>query len=276
MGIIYGNGGFVKSRKNRYDPDAQVYITAVETADGQALEVAVKDAINAFVVGCKADGIWNAIKSCCILAGARTLTGALVQLIPNASPITNINFILADRDRTLGVKGNGTDKYLNTNRASNADPQDNQHLSVYVTESHLGSSGTYIDSGLDNGDSLITKSSITGRMVFRSRHPGGGSLTVEGFVNPTGFIGVNRGESNTVNTRVASITTNFNNNSVAPTASNILVFARPRFSATETEFANARIAFFSIGEALLTGDTGLALLDARITTYMNTLAELHL
>jgi len=60
------------------DPDAQAYITAVETADGQALETAVRTAINNFVVGCKADGIWNAIKASCILAGARTLAGALV------------------------------------------------------------------------------------------------------------------------------------------------------------------------------------------------------
>jgi hypothetical protein len=43
-----------------YDADAAVYIAAVEAADGQALETAVKDAINAFVVGCKTDGTWNA------------------------------------------------------------------------------------------------------------------------------------------------------------------------------------------------------------------------
>jgi len=43
------------------DPDAAAYITAVETADGQALEEKVKIAIDNFVLGCKADGIWSAI-----------------------------------------------------------------------------------------------------------------------------------------------------------------------------------------------------------------------
>ena len=57
------------------DADAAAYITAVETADGQALENGVKVAIDNFVLGCKQDGIWTAIKASCILAGARTLAG---------------------------------------------------------------------------------------------------------------------------------------------------------------------------------------------------------
>jgi hypothetical protein len=63
-----------------YDEDAGNYIQAVETADAQALEPATRKAINNFVIGCKQDGIWEAIKASCILAGARTLDGALVPL----------------------------------------------------------------------------------------------------------------------------------------------------------------------------------------------------
>lgn len=74
-----------------FDADALAYITAVETADGQSLEYGVKTAINSFIVGCKVDGIWNAIKSSAILAGARTLTGALVPLKGTAP--TNFNFV---------------------------------------------------------------------------------------------------------------------------------------------------------------------------------------
>jgi hypothetical protein len=81
-----------------YDADAQAYITAVETADGQALETGVRDAINAFVVGCKADGIWNAIKASCILAGARTLTGALVPLVGTA-PTTSTSSLVTTTGR---------------------------------------------------------------------------------------------------------------------------------------------------------------------------------
>ncbi|MCP4832791.1 MAG: hypothetical protein GY886_11325, partial [Gammaproteobacteria bacterium] len=67
-----------------FDSDASTYIDAVEATDGQALETGVRVAINDFVLGCKQDGIWNAIKASCILAGARTLDGALVPLTGTA------------------------------------------------------------------------------------------------------------------------------------------------------------------------------------------------
>jgi hypothetical protein len=73
------------------DPDAGAYIAAVEAADGQLLEFGVGKAINDFVVGCKQDKIWDAIKASCILAGARTLTGALTPLVGTAP--TNFNFV---------------------------------------------------------------------------------------------------------------------------------------------------------------------------------------
>jgi phage-related protein len=72
------------------DGNAAAYIAAVEAADGQTLEAGVKIAISNFVAGCKTDGTWNAIKASCILAGARTLSGALVPLAGTAP--TNFNF----------------------------------------------------------------------------------------------------------------------------------------------------------------------------------------
>ena len=46
--------------KNRlFDPDARDYILRVEAADGERLESQVRGAINDFVLGCKADGIWT-------------------------------------------------------------------------------------------------------------------------------------------------------------------------------------------------------------------------
>jgi len=43
------------------DPDAMAYLRAVEDADNQALEQGVQQAVNQFVIGCKQDGIWDAI-----------------------------------------------------------------------------------------------------------------------------------------------------------------------------------------------------------------------
>ena len=133
-----------------YDTDAQAYITAVEAEDGESLESGVKDAINAFVVGCKSDGIWDAIKASCILAGARTLDGALVPLVGSAP--TNSNFVSGDYSRTTGLTGNGTTKQLNANRPGNADTQNNIHISSYLVTGRDGGSGRYVcsDVGLKN------------------------------------------------------------------------------------------------------------------------------
>jgi hypothetical protein len=50
---------FGGTNQDGFDADAKTYITAVETSDGQDLEPGVRAAINDFVVGCKADGIWD-------------------------------------------------------------------------------------------------------------------------------------------------------------------------------------------------------------------------
>ena len=114
------------------DPDAQTYLAAVETADGQAIEGDVALAINDFVVGCKDDGIWDAIKASCILAGARTLAGALVPLVgtaPDNGSAGFYQFVEADYDRKLGLQGSKSSPFpiLLANRLSSDDPQDNHH-----------------------------------------------------------------------------------------------------------------------------------------------------
>jgi hypothetical protein len=98
------------------DPDALAYIAAVETADGATLEDGVKSAINNFVGGCKSDGIWSAIKASCVLAGARTITGALTPLVGTAP--TPVSFVSGDYNRKTGLIGNTSTKYLNSNRAA--------------------------------------------------------------------------------------------------------------------------------------------------------------
>jgi hypothetical protein len=64
------------------DADALTYLAAVKAADGTGVEVGVANAVDDFVKGTKADGTWDSIKASCILAGARTLAGALVPLKP--------------------------------------------------------------------------------------------------------------------------------------------------------------------------------------------------
>jgi hypothetical protein len=257
------------------DPDAQAYITAVETADAQALEEGTKAAINNFVLGCKADGIWNAIKASCIMAGARTLTGALVPLKGTAP--TNFNFVSGDYSRKTGLVGHGTTKYLDSNRNNNADPQNSCHISVYGTafgaltatpKFPLGRQiGGFNEKGLFSGTSLNS-----GLLSARCQSVDPWLAHSSSRVN--GFIGTARSNSTQITIRNNQSTITISQASSVPSAPTLFVFASSNGTAAgdggnAASFDDSRLAFYSIGESL-----DLALLDARVTTLITTLGAI--
>ena len=254
---MFGNTFFFSS--SSFDSDAQAYITAVETADGQALESAVKTAINNFVVGCKIDGVWNAIKSSCIMAGARTLSGALVPLKGTAP--TNFNFVGGDYNRKTGLVGNGTSKYLNSNRNNNADPQNSHHIAVFLTSVDTTSAinPAFIGTGGGTSDSVIGYAiNTTGTYFIRSRSSAAlESLTIS---RATGLHAISRESNSLLNVKVPGFSSTGTLTSEVPRSSNIKVFGRDT-----AVYSNARISFYSIGEHL-----NLSQLDTRVSTLMTT------
>lgn len=245
-----------QTKGNFFDPNALAYIAAVEAADGQTLEAGVKTAINTFVAGCKSDSIWSAIKASCILAGARTLNGALVPLAGSAP--SNNNFVSGDYSRTLGLLGDGSTKYLSSNRNNTVDPQDSKHISVYCTSgSSRDATRFMIGSGAGVGGTLLSTDATTLRarvnyLIIPSLLPTTTPLT--------GFIGINRSSASQTNLRFNSSSATISNTSGTPRSDNIAVFASP----TPASFSNARISFYSIGESI-----SFTALDSRVTSLMS-------
>jgi len=241
-----------------FDPAeaAAAYIAAVEAADGQPLEQGVRDAITTFIVGCAQDGIWNAIKASCILAGARTLNGCLVPLVGTAP--TNFGFVAADYNRKTGLVGNGSTKYLNSNRSDTADPQNSCHVAAYLSEDPH-SPATY-DEAIGSGLTFVRTLGSNSEYTVRS------SITISRAGRPIGFKGAARSLSGSYNSRQSLATATHGGNSTAASSGNYYVFADNHSGVTRF-FSNARLSFYSIGESL-----NLALLDARVTTLMNALA----
>jgi hypothetical protein len=247
------------------DTDAAAYITAVETADTEPLEERTKIAIDNFVLGCKADGIWTAIKASCILAGARTLAGALIPLAGTAP--TNNNFVTGDYNRKTGLVGDGSTKYLDSNRNHLSDPQNNVHISTFVgvgalgTQSMIGMSGGGVDDGRELH--IFTNTAASVRLGIRNRH-GGTSFALTGNTTISGFIGTSRNSSSFYSVRYESIgATNSITSGPSATAGNHYIFGRNLNNTVNLPSAQ-RIAFYSIGESL-----NLALLDARVTDLIN-------
>ena len=242
------------------------YIAAVESADGQPLESAVKTAYQNFISGCVTDGLWLALKSSCILAGARTLSGALVPLVGTAP--TNNNFVTADFNRKTGLKGNGTTKYLNSNRAHNADPQNNAHLAVNM--SVVVSGGTRFSIGADAAACFSGILHASG-VLWPRIHNSTASLSGQGNASALGFYGVSRNAAaNYVRRRPTANSATITHTSSAADSNNILVFGASQSNGTiySSNIFNGSLSFYSIGESL-----DLALLDTRVSTLMTALAS---
>ena len=246
-----------------YDTDASNYIDAVEAADQAdtpgigAMETSVRYAINDFVLGCKQDGIWTAIKASCILSGARTLAGALVPLAGTAP--TNVGpFVSGDYNRKTGLgDAANTTKYLNSNRNNNADPQDSQHTSVFVSTPGTPASATQLYMGASTSSGGFSLGMASSQQFSRNRST---TFTFVGSSAATGLAGTNRSAPGSYTHRVARVNTSVSVTSQAPADSVIHVF---RENVIGGLYTNARLAFYSIGESL-----DLALLDNRVSTLI--------
>jgi hypothetical protein len=250
------------------DPDAIAYLAAVATADGASVPMKVQMAVNSFIVGCKSDGIWSAIKAACFLAGPTTLAGALVPIVGSAP--TNVNFTSGDYNSVTGLVGNGSNKYLNSNRAANADPQNNHHLSVWISSN----SGTGVFVSQISNASPVAHSGVNAATAvnwpFRSRLR---DFTVaargtRGTTTATGLLGQSRSSASAFTSRVQGSNESITSSSTAAGSETFGVFARRRSdTGTIDAYTSSRLAWYSIGESL-----NLAQLDARLATYMAEIA----
>jgi len=243
------------------DTDAAAYITAVETADGQGLEEKTKIAIDNFVLGCKADGFWTAIKASCILSGARTLAGALIPLVGTAP--TNNGFIGIGTDyvRKTGLKGNGT-KNLLSNYTLLASNSTNTHLSVFPTEA-LTSSSEFAG-GIA---SATNANGLTGVFdVFYSCWNSNNYLGPVPSLNK--IVGVSRSSAPSFVARAGGSSSTISQAAVSsPVNTGVRIFTRDIGGVAQSYGTSSRLAFYSIGESL-----DLALLDTRVTTLINAFA----
>jgi hypothetical protein len=247
------------------DADARAYLAAVRIADGSNLEPAVAKAISDFVIGCKTDGIWDAIKASCILCGAKTLSGALVPLKGSTPTNVNNNFVSGDYNRKTGLVGNGSNKSIDSGRNNNADGQNDKHIAVYVTTasssnaSGAGSFPVYIGrGGATSGTSVIGRLDNNSANLF-SRHHNGGADIISSAGTATGLIGSSRSGSANYTFRHSGASSTVTRASQTPFNGNISVFED--FSIGGSGSASfGRLAFYSIGSAV-----DLALLDSRVS-----------
>ena len=231
---------------------AAAYIAAVEAADGESLEAGVQTAYTDFIAGLWSDGLWNALKASCILAGARTLNGALVPLV-GTSP-TNYNFVSGDYNRELGLRGDGATKFLHTFRPNNTDPQDSKHVAINIGSLHTSNVSQYL---LASGNGGAGETAILYYVGHRLFSPNGNASYIQRTAS-IGFKGTSRSNSASSEWRSSGAGNTHVVPSRTPSSQATLIFRRAGGTHTTTQ-----INFYSIGEAI-----DLALLEARVSTLM--------
>jgi hypothetical protein len=212
----------------------------------------VVTAVNDFVVGCKADGIWDDIYHCCILYGARTKAGALVPL-RGPAPTSNGTEGGWTYSRTGGLAGNGTDNYLDTTVLGDTFSQGDIHVAGYAV------SGIQIIGNTAAGDG--THYCDTQASKLRSRLHG--TIFDKAGLVSSGFIG-GALSGTAVTVRSNGTTESLTRSPTAPLAQTLLVFARRNATTFAPEsFQSGSTAAYSIGSAL-----DLSLLDSRLTALI--------
>jgi hypothetical protein len=228
-----------------YDADAADYLRRVEAADGAPLEHGIRVAINDLVVSLKNDGTWGRLGAACILMGARTLSGALTPLVGPAP--TNANFVSGDYNRRTGLIGNGSTKTLNSNRAQNADPQDDLHMAVYVTAAPTNTSAFPFYMGVGSGGVGDVHVFAQGSDLF-VRMRNSTSDTFAGVASSVGLVGAARSGANWYAASAGVTSRTFSRASQTPRSESTRVFSGLNVSTGVAQFwTNARLSYYSIG-----------------------------
>jgi len=189
--------------------------------------------------------------------GAKSVTIESLSIREDFAP-TNNNFVSGDYNRETGLKGDGSTKYLDSNRANDDDPQDDKHLSVYRSVAATNNGGLLGSNGTTTGHSHI----YTGFGSFNFRMNAAASATQSLSLNTgAAFLGASRNAAASFGYRISGTGYTATVTSETPNGNNIRVFE----TGGKTD---ARIAFYSIGEVL-----DLAALDTRVSALVTAIGN---
>ena len=252
---------------SRIDADAQAFITAAAITNATQIS-----AINNFVKGLKADGLWTKMKAIYPFVGGTASTHKFNLKDPrNVDAAFRLVFVGGWTHSSTGALPNGTTGYAETYlRPSTTLTLNNSHLSYYSRSNVAGNTGCAIGS---YNTSFTSANQIFIRFTDNNFYTviDNSAFITYSNTNTTGYYVTSRTASNLIKT--------FKNNSLmgSNTASTIIlnnatIFIGARNDAgTPILYDNKECAFASIGDGLT--DTEAANLYTRVQTYQTALGR---
>ena len=241
-------GGFsgIGSQPLPTDSDCLTYLAAVAAADGAGVETGVAVAVDAFIKGLKADSLWDAIGSSCLLCGPRTLSGALVPLRGDA-PTAEGGWASGDYDRSTGMKGNGTSLYLNTGVNNASFTQDYFHMACYVTAAGTAGGTLWLAGAGGNQTGASELFTAGGNYQFRNQNFDNATLGAAADTK-TGLIASSRQVPGQFDVRADDVSGFTSRASESPYSGIIHIFGSSFFAPTVGY--DGSIAYYSLGSQI--------------------------
>lgn len=258
-GVTAGFGG-------GFDSDAQAFFTATGISDGT-----IQAAIDAFVIGLKADSLWTKMIALYPFVGGTSGTHAVNLKSPGTH---DISFAGTVSHTSNGITPNGSTGYGNTGVVPNTHlSSNNTHMSLYSRSA--GTSGdAWTDMGCSDGSGnfLTLKPRFFDLCVTRQYGAGAGGQLAPANTNAQGFYLTCRTSSTAQEV--------YKNGSSLASSGSTVVGARPTEAiyigaenqgGTAGAFGSYNYAFASIGAGL--DDTEAANFHTRVETFQDALSR---
>jgi hypothetical protein len=232
-----------------YDADAQAFFDRV-TAAGGTLSATEQVAIDTLVRQMKADGTWTLMKAIYPMVGASAAAGA--QNLKSASFTGTFNGGVTFSN--LGITGNGTSGYMNTNlNQSTEQTSNNLHISIY--QRNILSSPSNVSMGLGSGSSFSR---------FYLNFSGSEYLSLQSAVQAIssvetpqqGMFILSRNSSANFFKKQNNLTIETFTNGSIPLSAFTYALLAGNAAGTFGEFSTANLAFSSIGDGLTDTQAG--------------------
>lgn len=257
-----------------YDEHAADYIARVETADGEPLETAVKASINTLFITLKntpslSPGLsnWQALAGGILMAGPRTLAGALTVIKSDQPALSSAGpFVAEDYDRITGLKSSRTpSKSVTFNYPNMNLPRDDFSMAALLTEipaigavEHIMSCNVTVTPGfLRLSAAGDTETSARDAAYASPTIPRPGTLTLPA------LLGVTRAGDDKIIRSYRQSAAATVPSTIVPASGSIRLF---RWSMT-SDATTARAAWSSYGRAV-----DLEALEAALLTYLSAIS----
>lgn len=265
-GDKYSQAGSNEIAVPDYDADAKIDINAALAAASDWGDTANRRAWNKWlysdlITAMKTAGVYAAVEFRKCLMGPTTLAGC--QACGIGGTITNVGPFVEGDLNALGTKGNGVNKYWQSNRAGNANAQDDFSWWGWITapcttgdtalRSFFGQSTT-----TSAGSVRVSKSAALNAVVARGKNATDDISSVSAS-DAIGLVGLSRNNSANYSLRIGGIT-----ETIVKVSDGNLSTVMQFLARAGSNFSDARIGFLGGGASL-----NLPALETCLQNYQN-------